>query len=158
MEVNQTKIDGKYYYKIIFDDGEKVELNRWEIEKLRGLLNECLDSKYYDKHQMHYPDYHKNKLMLTPSTDNLSIKFTYNDHSCEMPVKIAKKYYEVWKRQEISFDKPIVIHFPNFAAPLGTMEYYDFINYLKIFLNDTSITICGVEVNLDKQINRHRIY
>ena len=69
MEVNQTKIDNKYYYKITFNSGEKVELNRWEIETLRSLLNECLDSEYYDRDQMHYPDYHKNKLMITPTKD-----------------------------------------------------------------------------------------
>ena len=69
MEVNQTKYDNKYYYSILFDSGERIELNRWEIETLRSLLNEYLDSEYYDKNQMHYPDYHKNKLMITPTKD-----------------------------------------------------------------------------------------
>ena len=148
MEVNQTKIDNKYYYKITFNSGEKVELNRWEIETLRSLLNECLDSEYYDKNQMHYPDYHKNKLMITPTKDRLAVKFTYNDHAYEMPVSVLKKYYEVWRRAEFSIGKPTIIHFPNFSVPMGPMEYCDFINYLKFFLEDRSVNIWGIDVNL----------
>ena len=148
MEVNQTKIDNKYYYKITFNSGEKVELNRWEIETLRSLLNECLDSEYYDKNQMHYPDYHKNKLMITPTKDHLALIFTCNDNSCEMPVSVLKKYYEVWRRAEFSAGKPTIIHFPNFSVPMGPMEYSDFINYLKFFLEDKRINIFGMDVNL----------
>lgn len=148
MEVNQTKYDNKYYYSILFDSGERVELNRWEIEKLRGLLNECLDSEYFDKNQMHHPDYHKNKLMITPTKDRLAVIFTYNDHAYEMPVSVLKKYYEVWKRAEFPSGKTTFIRFPNFSIPMGPMEYYDFINHLKFFLEDRSINIWGMDVNL----------